>query len=112
MPHLTAPARRPRPSLSLLLALLLALSLAALPGTAFGAVAGAPFVNDQDATVAPAGGPVTLFGFDDEGDAMTFQVVTGPTHGVLGTMGSATCDAGSCDANVSYTPDAGTTTDS
>jgi hypothetical protein len=51
---------------------------------------------------------ITLSGTDEEGDNLTFFLVTGPSHGTLGPIGALTC-AGkaprTCSANVTYTPD-------
>src|SRR5215216_8199087 len=51
---------------------------------------------------------ITLSGTDEEGDNLTFFIVTGPSHGTLGPIGALTC-AGTaprtCSANVTYTPD-------
>src|ERR671910_475696 len=47
-------------------------------------------------------------GTDEEGDNLTFFIVTGPSHGTLGPIRALTC-AGTaprtCSANVTYTPD-------
>ncbi len=43
---------------------------------------------------------VTLTGSDPDGDALTFSIVTGPTHGVLGTVAQISPTS----ANVTYTP--------
>jgi hypothetical protein len=51
---------------------------------------------------------ITLSGTDEDGDNLTFFLVTGPSHGTLGPIGALTC-AGTtprtCSANVTYTPD-------
>src|SRR5215204_2004982 len=51
---------------------------------------------------------ISLSGTDEEGDNLTFFLVTGPSHGTLGPIGALTC-AGkaprTCSANVTYTPD-------
>src|SRR5215213_1117710 len=51
---------------------------------------------------------ITLSGTDEEGDNLSFFIVTGPSHGTLGPIGALTC-AGTaprtCSANVTYTPD-------
>jgi hypothetical protein len=51
---------------------------------------------------------ITLSGTDEDGDNLTFFIVTGPSHGTLGPIGALTC-AGTaprtCSANVTYTPD-------
>src|SRR5215218_4760307 len=63
-----------------------------------------PIVStDEDAAKT-----ITLSGTDEEGDNLTFFIVTGPSHGTLGPIGALTC-AGTaprtCSANVTYTPD-------
>src|SRR5207248_7676750 len=50
---------------------------------------------------------VTLTGSDIDGDPLTFAIVSGPTHGTLGSIGSVTCTGttpNNCSANVTYTP--------
>src|SRR5439155_1658676 len=52
---------------------------------------------------------ITLSGSDVDGDALTFAIGTGPTHGTLGTIGTPSCPAGvprTCTATVTYTPNA------
>src|SRR5215217_990632 len=63
-----------------------------------------PIVStDEDAAKT-----ITLSGTDEEGDNLTFFIVSGPSHGTLGPIGVLTC-AGTapraCSANVTYTPD-------
>ncbi|MCA1708953.1 MAG: cadherin-like domain-containing protein, partial [Actinobacteria bacterium] len=63
-----------------------------------------PIVStDEDAAKT-----ITLSGTDEDGDNLTFFIVTGPSHGTLGPIGALTC-AGTaprtCSANVTYTPD-------
>jgi hypothetical protein len=63
-----------------------------------------PIVStDEDAAKT-----ITLSGTDEEGDNLTFFIVSGPSHGTLGPIGALTC-AGTapraCSANVTYTPD-------
>jgi Bacterial Ig domain len=51
---------------------------------------------------------ITLSGTDEEGDNLTFFIVTGPSHGTLGPIGALTCAGAAprtCSANVTYTPD-------
>ncbi len=49
---------------------------------------------------------ITLSGTDPDGNALTFSIVTGPSHGSLGTIGIVGCSGtpSSCTANVTYTP--------
>jgi large repetitive protein len=49
---------------------------------------------------------ITLSGSDDDGDALTFSIVTPPTAGSVGTPSAATCvgTPSSCTATVLYTP--------
>lgn len=49
---------------------------------------------------------ITLTGTDNEGDSLTFAIVTPPTAGTLGPIGSPTCAGApsTCTATVSYTP--------
>jgi hypothetical protein len=51
---------------------------------------------------------ITLNGADEDGDDLSFFIVTAPNHGTLGPIGKLTC-AGTaprtCSANVTYTPD-------
>lgn len=51
---------------------------------------------------------ITLSGRDTEGDALTFTIVTGPTNGSLGTIGTPNCTGipSVCTAVVTYTPNA------
>src|ERR687889_2501403 len=51
---------------------------------------------------------ITLSGTDEEGDNLTFFIVTGPSHGILGPIGALSCSGKAprtCSANVTYTPD-------
>jgi len=55
---------------------------------------------------------ITLAGSDVDGDALTFSLVagSGPSNGVLGTIGTVACDVATpknCTADVLYTPKAG-----
>src|SRR5918994_6879646 len=63
-----------------------------------------PIVSTDESTAKT----ITLSGTDEEGDNLTFFIVTGPSHGILGPIGAITC-AGTaprtCSANVTYTPD-------
>ncbi len=51
---------------------------------------------------------ISLTGSDADGDALTFSIVVGPSHGTLGLIGTVGCSGvpSSCSANVTYTPDA------
>ena len=46
---------------------------------------------------------ITLNGADDNEDPLTFAIVTPPTGGTLGTIGTPDCSAGFCSADVDYT---------
>lgn len=63
-----------------------------------------PIVSTDEGTAKT----ITLSGTDEEGDNLTFFIVTGPSHGTLGPIRALTC-AGTaprtCSANVTYTPD-------
>src|SRR5919112_5067703 len=51
---------------------------------------------------------ITLSGTDEDGDNLSFFIVTGPSHGTLGPIGALTCVGTApriCSANVTYTPD-------
>ncbi len=52
--------------------------------------------------------PITLQGTDQDGNALTFAIVTGPANGALGTIGSPSCvgNPSTCSASVTYTPGA------
>ena len=63
-----------------------------------------PIVStDEDAAKT-----ITLSATDEDGDNLSFFIVTPPNHGTLGLIGALTC-AGTapktCSANVTYTPD-------
>ncbi|MBA2953327.1 tandem-95 repeat protein, partial [Nocardioides sp. MAH-18] len=59
---------------------------------------------DTSATLeAGSAADVELSGFDPGGHALAFEIVTPPTHGTLGTLGSPVCDTGSCSTTVTYT---------
>ena len=114
----TGTARQPivlrlRTVLPALLAGTLALALAAFPVSAYAADPGAPTASD-DSAFAAAGTTttLTLTAIDGEGDDVTFSIVTPPTGGSLGALGTPDCFSGECSVSVDYTPDAGTTTDS
>jgi Big-like domain-containing protein/cadherin domain-containing protein/hemolysin type calcium-binding protein len=49
---------------------------------------------------------ITLSATDADGDALTFAVGSGPTHGSLGPVGAPACAANTCTADVQYTPGA------
>jgi hypothetical protein len=59
--------------------------------------------TDEDAAKT-----ITLSAADEDGDDLSFFIVTAPNHGTLGPIGELTC-AGTapriCSANVTYTPD-------
>ena len=59
----------------------------------------------SDSTTEDTAKAVTLTGSDVDVEALTFSIVTGPTNGSLGAIGSVTCGA-TCTASVTYTPDA------
>ncbi len=80
-----------------------------------------PIVHFESAKQAPEAQPqpivstdedaaktITLSGTDEDGDNLSFFIVTAPNHGTLGPLGELTC-AGTaprtCSANVTYTPD-------
>jgi hypothetical protein len=53
---------------------------------------------------------ITLSGTDEEGDDLSFFMVSGPNHGTLGPIGELICTGTAprtCSANVTYTPDNG-----
>jgi hypothetical protein len=53
---------------------------------------------------------ITLSGTDEDGDDLSFFMVSGPSHGTLGPIGEPTCTGTAprtCSANVTYTPDNG-----
>jgi VCBS repeat-containing protein len=48
---------------------------------------------------------ITLTGHDADDDDLTFTIVTGPTHGTLGSIGAPNCAAANdCTASVTYSP--------
>ena len=68
----------------------------------------APTANAQSVTTnEDTAKTITLGGSDADGNALTFSIVSGPTHGTLGSIGSVTCTGTapkSCTADVTYTP--------
>ena len=52
---------------------------------------------------------ITLGGTDANGDTLTFSIVSGPSHGTLGAIGTPVCSGSpsSCTADVVYTPTSG-----
>ena len=65
------------------------------------AAAQATSTNEDTAKV------ITLSGSDPEDSNLTFSIVTGPTNGSLGAVGTPDCTATNvCTATVTYTPDA------
>ena len=59
--------------------------------------------TDEDTSVL-----ITLRGSDIDGDSQTFAIVSGPSHGSLGPIGTVSCTLAanprSCAADVTYTP--------
>jgi Big-like domain-containing protein/immunoglobulin I-set domain protein len=51
---------------------------------------------------------ITLTGGDADGNALSFAIVSGPSHGSLGSIGTPNCSGtpSSCSASVDYTPNA------
>jgi hypothetical protein len=49
---------------------------------------------------------LSLSGSDADGDTLGFAIVTGPSHGSLGSISGLECAGTSCTARVSYTPHA------
>jgi len=64
-----------------------------------------PGTGDQTASTAEET-PVTvhLQGLQSTAAPLTFSIVSGPTSGQLGSVGTATCSSGVCTADVDYTP--------
>jgi hypothetical protein len=83
-------------------------SAAATVSLTMTAVNDAPTANGQSVNT-PVDTPVTisLAGSDVDGGSLTFAVGTPPAQGTLGAIGTPTCAAGSCTAQVTYTPGAG-----
>jgi VCBS repeat-containing protein len=64
-----------------------------------------PVANGQSVTaVEDTALFIVLSGSDANGDSLTFAIGTAPTHGTLGAIGTPSCAAGSCTAQVTYTP--------
>ena len=59
--------------------------------------------NSTNEDVAKA---LTLAGTDADGDALTFAIASGPSHGSLGSFSSLSCSGSpsSCTVSVTYTP--------
>jgi VCBS repeat-containing protein len=72
------------------------------------AVNDAPTATAQSATTnEDTAQVITLTSSDADGNSMAFSIVSGPTHGTLGSIGAVTCTGAtpnSCSANVTYTP--------
>lgn len=67
----------------------------------------APLAYDSSVEAAQNGvTALTLSADDENGDALTFAIVSPPSHGDLGSIGTADGSGGFCEASVSYTPDA------
>jgi hypothetical protein len=65
------------------------------------AAAQSPSTNEDTAL------PITLSATDSDDDALTFSIVSPPTHGALGAIGAPNCaPVNSCTASVTYTPNA------
>jgi VCBS repeat-containing protein len=79
-------------------------------GTAVGTVTisvgnSAPVASGQTVTTPEdTAAAITLSATDANNDTLSFAIVTGPTHGTLGTLGAPNCAAGTCTASVTYTP--------
>ncbi len=86
--------------------LVAAASVAGVPAAS--AALAAPVAYDGFATTSP-GEPVSILlaGEDEDLDALTFAIVSAPTTGTLGPIGTPQCDTGYCTAEVVYTPPAG-----
>ncbi len=72
-------------------------------------VTSTPTASSQSVT-ANAAKTITLSGSDADGDNLTFAIASGPTNGTLGSVGTPTCTGTApktCQANVTYTPNAG-----
>jgi hypothetical protein len=102
------PHRRGRVTVRLLA---VAAGLALAPVAAWGAVPGAPDVdNGQELGLVGTSTNYTIESFDGPGETATFQIVAPPTHGTLEGPGPVACDNGRCRTSVTYTP-SGTTDD-
>ena len=90
-----------RTARALITVLVLVAAGAAGTGTAYAATPEAfpDFVEAQEGGTTT----LTLNGFDDDGDPLTFAIATSPTGGTLGTFGTPDCSAGFCSADVVYT---------
>jgi PKD repeat protein len=68
----------------------------------------APVANGQSvSTNEDAAKLITLGGSDADGNSLTFSIVTGPSHGTLGSIGAVSCSGTApktCTADVTYTP--------
>ena len=66
-----------------------------------------PVAQSQTISVPQNGAlPIKLSATDPNGDALTFAIVSGPSHGTLSALGSVTCSGSpsSCTVGVTYTP--------
>jgi len=64
-----------------------------------------PGTADQTASTAEETTvTIHLQGLQPTAAPLTFSIVSGPTSGVLGSVGTATCSNGACTADVDYTP--------
>ncbi|HEX8933785.1 MAG TPA: Ig-like domain-containing protein, partial [Pseudonocardiaceae bacterium] len=73
------------------------------------AVTSTPTASSQS-VATNAAKTITLSGTDADGDNLTFAVASAPTNGTLGAIGTPTCTGTApktCQANVTYTPNAG-----
>jgi len=69
------------------------------------AVNDAPTANSQSvSTNEDTALSITLSGSDIDSPSLSFAIVSGPSHGTLGTVGAPVCGGGSCTASVTYTP--------
>ena len=68
----------------------------------------APTATPQSVSTAEdTAKPITLSASDVDGNSTTFAIVSGPSHGTLGTIGSPACTGTAprtCNAVVTYTP--------
>ena len=68
----------------------------------------APVANAQSvSTNEDTAKTITLVGTDADGNSLTFAVVSGPSNGTLGSIGSVSCTGTApktCSADVTYTP--------
>ena len=70
-----------------------------VPPNASPAAQGQTVSTDEDTLL-----PLTLTGTDADSPSLTFSIVAGPAHGLLGSLGALNCGAGTCSADVDYTP--------